>query len=144
VLLGDGEVEEGQVWEAAMAANKYHLDNLVAVVDQNGYQQTGPTAEVMNLRPLAEKWEAFGWFVQEIDGHDLGAVIGAYEAAKATKARPSAIVAYTKKGYPVMDLLSEKNYHGKALSEADAKKALEYIDRYQPQLQRDKEQTLTS
>src|SRR5439155_24944073 len=74
VLLGDGEIEEGQVWEAAMAAAKFKLDNLVAIVDQNGYQQTGATAEVMDLRPLAPKWEAFGWFAQENDRHDLSAV----------------------------------------------------------------------
>ncbi len=144
VLLGDGEVEEGQVWEAVMSGNKFHLDNLVAVVDQNGYQQTGSTAQVMNLRPLAEKFEAFGWFVQEIDGHDLGAVIGAYETARATKNRPSAIVAYTKKGYPIMDILHDPNHHGKALTREEAQKALAYIDSYQPQLERDKEKTLTS
>lgn len=139
VLLGDGEVEEGQVWEAAMSAHKYHLDNLVAVVDQNGYQQTGPTSKVMNLRPLAEKFEAFGWFVQEIDGHDLGAVIGAYATAKATKGRPSAIVAYTKKGYPIMEILHDPNHHGKPLTKEEAEKAIAYIDRYDPQLERDKD-----
>jgi transketolase len=143
VLLGDGEVEEGQVWEAAMAAHKYRLDNLVAIVDQNGYQQTGPTSEVMNMKPLAEKWEAFGWFVQEIDGHDLGAVIGAYETARQTKGRPSAIVAYTKKGYPIMDVIHDPNHHGKPLTPDEAKKAIAYIDQYQPQLHRDKEKTLT-
>jgi len=139
VLLGDGEVEEGQVWEAAMSAHKYHLDNLIAIVDQNGYQQTGPTAKVMNLRPLAEKFEAFGWFVQEIDGHDLGAVIGAYETAKATKGRPSAIIGYTKKGYPIMEILHDANHHGKPLTQDEAKKALAFIDAYDPQLQRDKD-----
>jgi transketolase len=139
VLLGDGEVEEGQVWEAVMAGNKFHLDNLVAVVDQNGYQQTGPTAKVMNLRPLAEKFEAFGWFVQEIDGHDLGAVIGAYATAKATKSRPAAIVAYTKKGYPIVDVIHDPNHHGKPLTPEQAKEAIAFIDSYDPQLQRDKD-----
>src|SRR5437763_3057966 len=139
VLMGDGEVEEGQVWEAVMSANKFHLDNLVAVVDQNGYQQTGLTAKVMNLRPLAEKFEAFGWFVQEIDGHDLGAVIGRYATAKATKGRPCAIVAYTKKGYPIMDIIHDPNHHGKPLTKEEAQKALAYIDSYDPQLQRDKD-----
>src|SRR5438067_9066439 len=75
VLLGDGEIEEGQVWEAAMAAHKFQLDHLVAVVDQNGYQQTGPTKEVMDLRPLPPKWEAFGWAAQEIEGNDQEAVL---------------------------------------------------------------------
>jgi transketolase len=139
VLLGDGEVEEGQVWEAVMSANKFHLDNLVAVVDQNGYQQTGATATVMNLRPLAEKFEAFGWYVQEIDGHDLGAVIGAYETAKQSKGRPTAIVAYTKKGYPIMDIIHDPNHHGKPLTKEQAAEAIAFIDSYDPQLQRDKD-----
>jgi transketolase len=139
VLLGDGEVEEGQVWEAVESANKFHLDNLVAVVDQNGYQQTGPTSKVMNLRPLAEKFEAFGWFTLEIDGHDLGAVIGAYETAKATKGRPTAIVAYTKKGYPIVDVIHDPNHHGKPLTKEEAAKAIAYIDSYDPQLRRDKD-----
>ena len=144
VLVGDGEVEEGQVWEAVMSGHKYRLDNLLAIVDQNGYQQTGPTSEVMDLRPLAEKFEAFGWFAQEIDGHDLGAVIGAYETARQTKGRPSVIIAYTKKGYPISDIIHDPNHHGKPLTPEEAKKALAYIDTYQPQLHRDKEQTLSS
>jgi transketolase len=128
VLLGDGEVEEGQVWEAAMAAAKFKLDNLVAVVDQNGYQQTGPTAEVMDLKPLAPKWEAFGWFAQEIDGHDLSAVIAAYGKAKTTKGRPSVVVARTKKGYPIQDVIHDANHHGKPLTKDEAEKAIAYID----------------
>jgi transketolase len=139
VLMGDGEVEEGQIWEAVMSGHKFHLDNLVAIIDQNGYQQTGPTSTVMNLRPLAGKFEAFGWFVQEIDGHDLGAVIGAYATAKATKGRPTAIVAYTKKGFPIMDIIHDSNHHGKPLTPDEAKKAIAFIDSYNPQLQRDKD-----
>src|ERR671934_2558706 len=88
VLLGDGEIEEGQVWEAAMAAHKFKLDNLVAVVDQNGYQQTGPTAEVLDLRPLAPRWQAFGWFAQEVNGHDLNEVLAALNKARQTRGRP--------------------------------------------------------
>jgi transketolase len=127
VLLGDGEVDQGQVWEAVMAAAKYKADNLVAIVDQNGYQQTGPTSEVLDLRPLAPKFEAFGWHAQEINGHDLPAVLAAYDKARATRGRPSAIIARTVKGYPIIDSLSEKNYHGKALSAEDAKRALAAI-----------------
>src|SRR5207245_10091210 len=100
VLLGDGELDEGQVWEAAVAANKFKADNLVAIVDRNGYQQTGSTAEVLDLRPLVPRWEAFGWFAQEINGHDLNEVLAALEKAKKNKGRPSAIVARTVKGYP--------------------------------------------
>src|SRR5262249_15132328 len=85
VMLGDGESEEGQVWEAAMAAHKFRLDHLVAVVDQNGYQQTGSTAEVMDMRPLAPKWEAFGWSVQEINGNDIKEALAALEKTKQAK-----------------------------------------------------------
>jgi transketolase len=127
VLLGDGELDEGQVWEAAMAAHKFQLDHLVAIVDQNGYQQTGPTREVLDLRPLAPRWEAFGWHTQEVNGHDLPEVLGALHNAAQTKGRPHAIVAHTIKGYPIIDLLSDHNYHGKALSEADARRALAAI-----------------
>jgi transketolase len=128
VLLGDGEVEEGQVWEAAMAGKKYKLDNLVAVVDQNGYQQTGPTAEVLDLRPLAPRWEAFGWFAQEINGNNLEEVLAAFHKAAATKGRPSVIVARTVKGWPIQTILtSDPNHHGKALTADEAKRALELI-----------------
>jgi transketolase len=125
VLLGDGEIDQGQVWEAAMSARKYKLDNLVAIIDQNGYQQTGPTAEVLDLRPVAPRWEAFGWFAQEINGHDLAEVLAAFQKAVATKGRPSVIVARTVKGYPIQDLLkSDPNHHGKPLTADEAQKAL--------------------
>lgn len=129
VMLGDGEIEEGQIWEAAMAAHKYKLDNLVAIVDQNGYQQTGPTAEVMDLRPLPPKWEAFGWYTQEINGHDLNQVLNAFRNAAQTKGRPSCIVAKTEKGYPIVSILgSDPNHHGKPLTPEQAKQALALID----------------
>jgi transketolase len=129
VMTGDGEMDEGQVWEAAMAARKYHLDHLVAMVDLNGYQQTGPTQEVLDLRPVEPRWEACGWFVQEINGHDLREVLGALQKAAKTKGRPSAIVAHTVKGYPIVDLLGgDHNYHGKPLSPEEAKKALAFLD----------------
>ncbi len=128
VLLGDGEMGEGQVWEAAMAAAKYKADTLVAIVDQNGYQQTGPTAEVLDLRPLAPRWEAFGWFVQEINGHDLQEVLPALTKAQKNKGRPSAIIARTVKGYPIQDLLTgDPNHHGKPLTKEEAEKALAAI-----------------
>jgi transketolase len=128
VLLGDGEIDEGQVWEAAMAAHKYRLDNLVAIVDQNGYQQTGPTAEVLDLRPLAPRWQAFGWSAQEINGHDLTEVLGALEKARQTKGCPSVIVARTVKGHPIQHLLSsDPNHHGKPLTPDEAKRALEFL-----------------
>lgn len=128
VLLGDGEIGEGQVWEAAMSAHKYQLDNLVAIVDQNGYQQTGATSEVLDLKPLPPKWEAFGWAAQEIDGHNLQEVVAAFEKAKQTKGKPSAIVARTVKGYPIQKLLAkDPNHHGKPLTAEEAEKALAEI-----------------
>jgi transketolase len=129
VLLGDGELDEGQVWEAAMAAAKFKLDNLVAIIDQNGYQQTGPTAEVLDLRPLTPRWEAFGWFAQEIDGHDLSQVLVALKKAGESKSRPSVIIARTVKGFPITDVLgSDVNHHGKPLTAEEAKKAIAEIE----------------
>jgi transketolase len=125
VLLGDGELDQGQVWEAAMAAKKFKLDNLVAIVDQNGYQQTGSTAEVLDLRPVPPRWEAFGWFTQEIDGHDLNEVLAALRKSAHTNGKPSAIVARTVKGYPIQGILSkDPNHHGKPLTAEEAEKAL--------------------
>ncbi len=125
VMTGDGELGEGQVWEACMAAAKYRLDSLCAIVDQNGYQQTGATKDVLDLRPLVPRFEAFGWFAQEIDGHDLGAVLGAFAKAQQTKGRPSVIVARTVKGYPIQTILTkDPNHHGKPLTKEEADQAL--------------------
>jgi transketolase len=129
VLMGDGELDEGQVWEAAMAAAKFKLDNLVAIVDQNGFQQTGPTAEVLDLKPVAPRWEAFGWFAQEINGHKLEEVLAAFKKASQTKGRPTVIVARTIKGFPITDVLgSDVNHHGKPLTPEEAKKAIQEIE----------------
>ncbi len=127
VLMGDGEIEEGQVWEAVMAGHKFKLDNLVAIVDQNGYQQTGPTKEVMDLRPVAPRFEAFGWFAQDVNGQDVEAVLNAFHKAAQTKGRPSVLVAHTTKGYPITDVIHDPNHHGVALKPDEAKKALEVI-----------------
>jgi transketolase len=129
VMLGDGEIEEGQVWEAAMSAHKFQLDHLVAIVDQNGYQQTGPTAEVMDMKPLAPKWEAFGWSAQEINGNDMKEALAALEKTRQARGKPSVIISKTVKGYPIQRLLTkDPNHHGKPLTEEEAKKAIEYID----------------
>jgi len=127
VMLGDGELDEGQVWEAAMTAPKFQLDNLVAIVDQNRYQQTGATKDVLDLNPVPPRWESFGWFTQDIDGQDLEQVLAALRKAEQTKGRPSAIIARTTKGYPITHLLGDPNYHGKALTPEEAKKALAEI-----------------
>ncbi len=126
VLLGDGEIDEGQVWEAAAAARKYQVSNLIAIIDHNGYQQTGPTSEVLDMEPIAEKWRTFGWDVQEIDGHDLDALAAAFAHATAAEA-PSVIVARTVKGKGIESVLKElkdENMHGKPLPEEAAQKAL--------------------
>ncbi len=127
VMLGDGEIEEGQVWEAVMAGHKFKLDNLVAVVDQNGYQQTGSTAEVMDLRPLAPRWESFGWAAQEIEGNDMEQALKALQKTAQVKGRPSVIISRTVKGYPITNVIHDPNHHGKALTPEEAKKALAEI-----------------
>lgn len=125
VMTGDGELGEGQVWEAMMSGAKYRLDNLMLIVDQNGYQQTGATADVLDLRPLVPRFEAFGWFAQEINGHDLNEILQALDRAKQIKGKPSAIVARTVKGYPIHTMLaSDPNHHGKPLTKEEAEKAL--------------------
>jgi transketolase len=130
VMTGDGEIEEGQVWEAVMAGAKFNLDHLVAIVDQNGFQQTGPTKEVMDLKPLVPKFKAFGWFAQEIDGHNFTEVNAALDNVLANKGRPSVIVARTIKGFPIQVLLtSDPNHHGKPLTKAEAEQALALLDK---------------
>jgi len=114
VLLGDGECNEGQVWEAAMAAAHFRLDNLVAVVDNNGLQIDGPTCDVMNTDPLDKKWEAFGWHVIKVDGHDFTKLQEAFEKAKTIKGKPTVIIARTTKGKGVSFMENVVGFHGKA------------------------------
>ena len=113
-IVGDGESEEGQVWEAAMFAAHYKLDNLVAVIDWNGLQIDGPVAEVMNPTPHDEKLRAFGWHVISIDGHDFDAIEAAFAEAKTVKGRPTAIIAKTVKGKGVSFMENQVDWHGKA------------------------------
>ena len=122
-VLGDGEVEEGQVWEAAMAAAKYHLDNLCAVVDVNGLQIDGKTADVMPSEPLDKKFEAFNWNVIRVDGHDIAAVAAAFEAAKKGKGKPTVILARTVKGKGVSFMEGDAGWHGKAPNAEQYEKA---------------------
>jgi transketolase len=114
VLLGDGECNEGQVWEAAMAAAHFKLDNLVAIVDYNGLQIDGPTCDVMNTDPLDKKWEAFGWHVIEVDGHDFTKLYEAFENAKTVKGQPTVLIARTIKGKGVSFMENVAGFHGKA------------------------------
>ncbi|MEA4956037.1 MAG: transketolase [Pseudoflavonifractor sp.] len=113
-VLGDGEIEEGQVWEAAMAAAKYHLDNLTAVVDVNGLQIDGSTADVMPSEPLDKKFEAFNWNVIHVDGHDLAALEEAFAQAAACTDKPSVLLAKTIKGKGVSFMENDAGWHGKA------------------------------
>ena len=127
VLLGDGECDEGQVWEAAMSAAHYKLDNLVAVVDRNGIQNDRWTNEVMELEPLPAKWRAFGWHTLEIEGHDFSQVLGALEEARETDGKPMAIIAKTVKGKGVSFMENNPDFHGKAPSKEQLEQALEEI-----------------
>jgi transketolase len=111
-----------------MAAHKFQLDHLVAIVDQNGYQQTGATKVVMDMTPLAPKWQAFGWSVQEINGNDMKEALAALEKTKQVKGQPSVIISKTRKGWPIQDLIHDPNHHGKPLTPEQAKQAIAYID----------------
>ena len=113
-LMGDGEIEEGQIWEAAMSATKYKLDNLCGIVDVNGLQIDGRTADVMPSEPLDAKFAAFGWNVIKADGHDFDSLRAALAAAKAEKGRPSVILAKTVKGKGVSFMENDPGWHGKA------------------------------
>jgi transketolase len=127
VLLGDGECDEGQVWEAAMSGHHYRLHNVTAIVDNNGYQQTGAITTVMDPCPLTDKWKAFGWSTREIDGHNFDEVLPALKEARAAKGGPTAIIARTKKGKGVSFVEADYGYHGKALAAEEAKRALEEL-----------------
>lgn len=113
-LLGDGENQEGEVWEAAMSAAHYKLDNLCAVLDYNGLQIDGLVKDVMNIEPIADKWRAFGWNVVEVDGHDIDGLIKAFDDAEKIKGKPSIIIAKTVKGKGVSFMEGKAKYHGVA------------------------------
>ncbi len=127
VLLGDGECQAGQVWEAAMAAAHYKADNLTAILDYNKYQETGPISREMALEPLVEKWHAFGWYVEEVDGHDIPALVEKLHAAQQIKGTPKILVAHTVKGKGVSFVESDFTFHGRALTVEQAKLAREEI-----------------
>jgi transketolase len=128
VLLGDGECNEGSVWEAAMAANKYRLGRLIAIVDRNGLCVGGPTERVMPMEPLAEKWEAFGWAVHEVDGHDLLALLETFRLLKeADGARPAVVLARTVKGRGVSFMENKREWHGHSISDEQYRLALQEL-----------------
>lgn len=127
VLLGDGEVQEGIVWEAAMAAAHYQLDNLTAFLDYNGLQIDGHTDEVMNINPITDKWKSFGWNVVVIDGHDYDQIFDALEKAERAKNQPTMIIAKTVKGKGVSFMENQAGWHGNAPKKEEAEKALEEL-----------------
>lgn len=128
VLLGDGECDEGLVWEAAMFAAHYKVDNLTAIVDRNGLQIDGPTERIMSLEPLADKWRSFGWHVIQVDGHDIRAIINALEEAKGVKGKPTVIIAHLIKGRGVSFMEWVGDFHGKTLNQEQYEKALKDLD----------------
>ena len=127
-LLGDGEVEEGQVWEAAMFAAHYHLDNLVAIVDNNNLQIDGDVRDVAGLDNISSKFKSFGWQTIEVDGHDVGAVVTALKTATLLDGSPVCIVAHTVKGKGVSFMENQSGWHGKAPTEEQAKEALAELE----------------
>ena len=126
-LLGDGEIQEGQVWEACMSAAHYHLDNLVVIVDNNGLQIDGDVAKVMSPYPIVGKLEAFGFHVIAIDGHDFDAIEAAMNEARATKGQPTAIVMSTIKGKDVSYMENQAGWHGKAPNDAEYEVAMKEL-----------------
>jgi transketolase len=128
VLLGDGELDAGVIWEGVMTAAKYRLGNLVCIVDANGVQQTGATADVMPLEPLADKWRAFGWHVQEIDGHNVAEILLALDRAAGVHAQPSVIIARTTKGKGVGFMEYDHRWHGGAPDQAHYERAIAELE----------------
>lgn len=125
VIIGDGESQEGQIWEAAMCAPKFKLDNLLVIVDYNKYQNDGAVADQMPLDPLAEKWRAFNWHVQELaDGHDVEALRAAYARARETKGRPSVIIAHTTKGKGISFMEGGQGWHSRAIKPDEFRRAM--------------------
>jgi transketolase len=128
VLLGDGEIQEGNVWEAAMAASHYKCDNLCAIVDYNGFQIDGKVSEVMGIEPLADKWKAFGWQVIEIDGHNMKEILDAFDKATQVKGRPTVIIAKTVKGKGVSFMEHVADFHGRTPDQNETKQALKDLE----------------
>lgn len=127
ILCGDGEIQEGQVWEAAMFANKYKLDNIIGFVDRNYLQTDGNSEDVMPLDPLTPKWESFGWRVYEIDGNDFTQIIKTIEEAKKEKGKPVMIIARTVKGKGVSFMENEASWHGTPPGKEDYDRAIKEL-----------------
>ena len=126
-VLGDGEIEEGQIWEAAMSANKYHLDNLCVIVDNNNLQIDGTIEEVMSPYPIDEKFRSFGFEIIKIDGHNMQEILDAFDVAKHVKGKPVCIIAKTVKGKGISFMENQVGWHGKAPNEEQYKMVMEEL-----------------
>ena len=133
-MIGDGESQEGQIWEAIMFASHYKLDNLCLIIDNNGLQIDGRVEDVMNTMPYEPKLEAFGWNVITIDGHDIEQILDAFSSAKTVKGKPTAIVAKTVKGKGVSFMENDAGWHGKAPNDAEYEKAMAELTAYKASL----------
>ncbi len=129
VLLGDGELSEGQIWEAAMAATFYKVDGLTAILDRNGIQATGPTCDIFDIPLIREKWTAFGWQCLEVDGHDVGAISDALDVAKTIKGKPTMIIAKTVKGKCFSFAENNAAFHNSVLTDAQYQTATKDLER---------------
>jgi transketolase len=130
-IVGDGELDEGNIWEAALFAAKYKLDNLLTIIMRNNIQLDGDTEEVLPLEPLREKWQSFGWHTIEIDGHNIERIIEACSEARAVSDQPSVIIAHTIPGKGVSFMENDFTWHGRTITEAECKKALHELGDYQ-------------
>ena len=128
ILLSDGECEEGQTWEAALSAAQFKLDNLVAIVDCNRMQLSGWTRDIMTLEPLNRKWQAFGWYTIDMDGHDFNQILAALQEAQKIKTKPTVIIAHTIKGKGVSFMENNVRFHGKAPTPEEAERALKELE----------------
>ena len=128
VMLGDGEINEGQIWEAAMSANKFKLSNLIAILDYNNLQLDGKCSEIMPLEPLTDKWRSFGWDVKEIDGHNMREILTVFYDLKKHQEKPTIIIAHTVKGKGVSYMENQLNWHGKAPNEEQFKQAMKELE----------------
>ena len=129
VVIGDGESQEGQIWEAAMSAPKFGLDNLLVIVDYNKYQNDGLVSEIMPIEPLRQKWESFNWHTLEVDGHNINELLSAYENARRA-ASPSVIIAHTIKGKGVSFMEGDMRWHSKAINQEEYKAAMQELGAY--------------
>jgi len=127
-IVGDGECEEGQTWEAALSAAHFKLDNITAIIDYNGIQLSGRICDIMNLEPFIQKWQAFGWHTIDIDGHDLDKILSACREAEKMKGKPTVIIARTIKGKGVSFMENNVAFHGKAPTLEEAERALKELE----------------